>query len=80
MEVKRSSTSPLLLVTIMIMIIISGPISVDAKCKHPVGPYTESCFTDCVTGKYGYEYESAFCVRNKTGTCMVCCCEKINEV
>ncbi|KAG7548627.1 hypothetical protein ISN44_As12g037990 [Arabidopsis suecica] len=82
MESKRSLSSPLLILitTIMIIFIISGPKSVDAdNCKHPVGPYTESCFTDCVSGKYGYNYESAFCRRDKTGTCKICCCEMINE-
>ncbi|AED94514.1 Defensin-like protein 313 [Arabidopsis thaliana] len=81
MESKRSSSSPLLILitTIMIIFIISGPKSVDADCKHPVGPYTDSCFTDCVSGKYGYNYESAFCSRDETGTCKICCCELINE-
>ncbi|KAG7543960.1 hypothetical protein ISN45_Aa07g038340 [Arabidopsis thaliana x Arabidopsis arenosa] len=82
MESKRSSSSPLLILitTIMIIFIISGPKSVDAAdCKHPVGPYTDSCFTDCVSGKYGYNYESAFCRRDETGTCKICCCEMINE-
>ncbi|CAH8277616.1 unnamed protein product [Arabidopsis lyrata] len=41
--------------------------------------YTDSCFTDCVSGKYGYNYESAFCRRDETGTCKICCCEMINE-
>ncbi|KFK33149.1 hypothetical protein AALP_AA6G337200 [Arabis alpina] len=76
---SKGSSSYLLFITIMVMFIISGPISVDANCKHPVGPYTDSCFTDCITGKYGFEYESAFCLRDHTGTCVECCCEKINE-
>jgi len=59
--------------------VFAGPKSVDADCKHPVGPYTDSCFTDCVSGKYGYNYESAFCSRDETGTCKICCCELINE-
>ncbi|CAN8233146.1 unnamed protein product [Cochlearia groenlandica] len=82
MKSKRSSSTPLILATIMIMFIIYGPKCMDAKiasCKHPVGPYTDSCFNDCVTGKYGFKYESAFCRRDKTGTCKICCCEKINE-
>ncbi|CAF2057904.1 hypothetical protein Bca4012_099281 [Brassica carinata] len=82
MESKKSSFSTLLLITFMIMFIISEPKSVDASvapCNHPVGPYTESCFDDCVTGKYGYSYESAFCRRDSTGTCVICCCEIINE-